>query len=120
MDNDVILRLAEENHMGGVDNLVNIYWALSGVLAAGIDGAVAEIGCYEGRTSVLLRIIIDHYAPGRELHVFDSFAGRPAHGPHDTDYTEAGELATGPDAVRATFARWRVAEPVIHQGWFAD
>jgi O-methyltransferase len=120
VDNYVILRLAAENRMGGVDNLVNIYWGLSGVLAAEVEGAVAEIGCYQGRTSVLLRMIVDHYAPGRELHVFDSFAGLPAPGPHDTDYTAEGQLATGADAVRETFARWQVAEPVIHSGWFEE
>jgi O-methyltransferase len=120
MDNHVTLRLAAENRMGGVDNLVNIYWALSSVLASGVAGAVAEIGCYQGRTSVLLQMIIDHYAPGRELHVFDSFAGLPAPGPHDADYTAEGELATGRGAVRETFARWQVAEPVIHPGWFED
>ncbi|WP_203920144.1 TylF/MycF/NovP-related O-methyltransferase [Rugosimonospora africana] len=116
----MILELAAENRMGGVDNLVNIYWGLSSVLAAGVDGGVVEIGCYQGRTSVLLRMIIDHFAPGRELHVFDSFAGLPAPGPNDTDYTVEGQLATGLDAVRETFARWQVAEPIIHAGWFEE
>jgi O-methyltransferase len=118
VDNDVILRLAKENNMGGVENLINIYWALSGVLAAGVPGDIAEIGCYQGRTSVLLRMIIDHYAPERELHVFDSFAGLPAPGPNDVGWAVEGLHETGPDAVRDTFARYGVAEPVIHDGWF--
>jgi hypothetical protein len=100
VDNQVILRLAAENGMGGVDNLVNIYWGLSSVLAAGVDGAVAEIGCYEGRTSVLLRMVIDHYAPERQLHVFDSFAGLPAPGPNATRRRARAPSRTSPDPRR--------------------
>ena len=120
MDNHVILRLAGENSMGGVENLVNVYWGLSGVLAAGVKGDVAEVGCYQGRTSVLLRLIMNHYAPDRELHVFDSFAGLPRPGPHDTGWAAEGLHRTGPEAVLDTFARWQVAPPLIHPGWFEE
>jgi O-methyltransferase len=120
MDNQVILQLAAENRMGGVDNLVNIYWALSSALVAGVGGAVVEIGCYAGRTSVLLRKVIDHFAPERELHVYDSFQGLPAAGPYDTDYTGEGQLATSVETLLATFARWGVDPPVVHPGWFHE
>jgi O-methyltransferase len=89
-------------------------------LTAGVEGSVAEIGCYEGRVSVLLQKVIDQFAPGRDLHVFDSFAGLPAPGPHDPGYPAAGQIKTTPDTLRETFARWQVAEPVIHPGWFED
>jgi O-methyltransferase len=115
-----MLHLAKENSMGGVENLMNIYWGLSSVLAAGVPGEVAEIGCYQGRTSVLLRMIIDHYAPERELHVFDSFDGLPAPGPQDVGYAAEGMHRTGQAAVRETFARWQVRQPVIHSGWFSQ
>ncbi|MGI5169455.1 TylF/MycF/NovP-related O-methyltransferase [Spirillospora sp. CA-253888] len=121
MDNDVILALASENPgMGGVDQLVNIYWALSGVLAAGVPGAVVEVGCHEGRTSVFLRKVADHFAPGRELHVYDSFEGLPPPGPNDTDYSSPGQLRTRVEDLTRTFARWDAEPPHVHAGWFAD
>ncbi|HTI19597.1 MAG TPA: TylF/MycF/NovP-related O-methyltransferase [Kutzneria sp.] len=120
MDNHFMLRLAEENTMGGVENLMNLYWALSGVLAADVPGEVTEVGCYEGRTAVLLQKVIEHYAPERELHVFDSFEGLPAPGPQDGEFAAAGMNSTGEKELRETFKRWDVREPVIHAGWFED
>jgi O-methyltransferase len=120
VDNDFMLRLSKENSMGSVENFINIYWALSSVLAAGVKGDVAEVGCYRGRVSVLLRKVIDHYAPERELHVFDSFEGLPSLGPHDGDFGNAGQHRTDVEALRDTFRRWQVREPVIHPGWFSE
>jgi O-methyltransferase len=118
VDNNVILRLAGENRMGGVENLVNIYWGLSSVLAAGVPGDVAEVGCYQGRTSVLLQMIIDYYAPERELHVFDSFEGLPLPGLNDVGWAVQGMHQTNLGELSDTFARWQVKEPVVHAGWF--
>jgi O-methyltransferase len=120
LDNDFMVRLSKENSMGSVQNLINIYWALSSVLAAGVKGDVAEVGCYQGRVSVLLRKVIDHYAPERELHVFDSFQGLPELGLNDGSFGSAGQHSTDVNTLRDTFRRWQVREPVVHAGWFAD
>jgi len=43
-----------------------------------VPGAVVELGVLEGRTSRIIRRFIDHFAPHREFHVYDSFKGLPA------------------------------------------
>lgn len=120
MDNHVIYQLVADNvDMCDVERLVNIYWALSGVLVAGVDGEVVEVGCNAGKTSVFLQMVIDYFAPERELHVYDSFRGLPVVGEHDR-YLEEGDCAASAAAVDATFARWGLRPPQIHEGWFED
>lgn len=127
MDNHIILELAQDNAaMSDVDRLVNLYWGLSSVLVGGVDGAVVELGCHTGKTSVFLRMIIDHFAPERELHVYDSFEGLPQPTGKDVrtgsaePYRKEGEFRATVEDVLATFARWDVAAPTVHAGWFED
>ncbi|MET8091558.1 TylF/MycF/NovP-related O-methyltransferase [Micromonospora sp. NPDC005220] len=118
MHNDVILRLAADNvEMGDVDRLVNIYWALSSVLVQQVPGDVIEAGCNEGRTSVLLQQVINHFAPDRSLHLYDSFEGLPEPSEHDT-FLHRGALAVTVDDLRRTFEQWHLPLPQTHQGWF--
>lgn len=105
--------------MTSIDRLVNLYHLLSQVLVFGVPGDVVELGCHRGRTSVLLRMVIDHYAPERRLLVYDSFQGMPAPGPHDK-YLHEGQYAVTPESVAESFRRWDVAPPEIVAGWFAD
>ncbi len=82
MDNEAILEIAEKNAwMTDVDRLVNLYWALSQVLVFEVEGDIVELGCHAGGTSVFLQMIIDHFDPLRQLHVYDSFQGLPEPGP---------------------------------------
>lgn len=118
LDNQVILKLADENvEMGDIDRLVSIYWALSSVLVHGVPGAVAEVGCNVGKTTVFLRMIMDQFGPDRELHVYDSFAGLPAPDVHDA-YLKEGDCPATVEQLLGTFKRWQVAPPIIHEGWF--
>lgn len=120
MDNGSILTLARDHpDMTDVDRLVNIYHLLSQTLVFGVPGAVAELGCHAGATTVLMRMIIDHFDAERPLHVFDSFCGLPAPGPKDA-YLGEGDCRASEDDLRATFARWSKALPIIHKGWFAE
>jgi O-methyltransferase len=62
-----------------------------------IAGEVAEVGTYRGASARLLR----HYgAPGKILHVFDTFAGLPPPGEHDAEF-QKGQFASELDDVRA-------------------
>lgn len=120
MDNHVIFALAEENReMSDIDRLVNLYWGLSGVLVAGVEGEVVELGCNVGKTSVFLRMVLDHFAPERTLHVYDSFEGLPPPGPFDA-YLAEGECPATVEELYATCDRWNVARPVVHKGWFTE
>jgi O-methyltransferase len=118
MDNAVIHALAARNpEMGDVDRLVNLYWAVSSVLVAGVEGAIVELGCNAGRTSVFLQMLIDDFAPGRELHLYDSFQGLPVPGAYDP-YLQAGDLKATRADVEGEFALWGLTQPHIHEGWF--
>ncbi len=121
MDNRVIFALAESNPMSNVDRLVNLYWALSSTLVAGVEGDVVELGCNAGKTSVLLRMVMDHFDPGhgRQLHVYDSFQALPPPGEHDDTLGE-GDCKASTEHFERTFERWHQRLPVIHVGWFHD
>ncbi|MGL5866562.1 MAG: TylF/MycF/NovP-related O-methyltransferase [Dermatophilaceae bacterium] len=111
------------DHAGTIDpdRLEAIAEHLGHVVRAGIGGAVVEVGCYRGAMALWLRAILDDLGDGdREVHVYDSFAGLPPAGAHDSDHLRAGELLASPDEVIATHHRWSRTPPVIHPGWFAD
>lgn len=148
MDNSIILKLAADNpNASGIDRLVNIYHLLSQILVFKVPGAIIEIGCNAGKTSVFLRMVIDHFAPDRELHVYDSFQGLPqkSHYDHlvkdtalvvkqkfvddaarsglnisyDETLTAAGLKATQ-QQLEDNFHHWKLTLPAIHAGWFED
>jgi O-methyltransferase len=120
MDNEIILEIAHENvWMTNHDRLVNVYWALSQVLVFGVEGAVVEIGCHAGGTSVFFQMIIDHFDPHRELHLYDSFQGMPEPGEKDA-YLVKGDRAAKADDVVAAFERRGLRQPFIHPGWFEE
>ncbi|HEU0132420.1 MAG TPA: TylF/MycF/NovP-related O-methyltransferase [Mycobacteriales bacterium] len=112
--------LADANpNMSDLDRLVNLYWGLSTVLAYGVPGAVVELGCNEGLTSIWFQKIIDHFRPDTAFHVFDSFKGLPAPGVHDA-YLVEGECATTRERLVANFERAGLRLPRIHEGWFDE
>ncbi|MFB6394226.1 TylF/MycF/NovP-related O-methyltransferase [Polymorphospora lycopeni] len=111
--------LLSRNSWSSMDHLTAIYWALSSVLVYQRPGAVLEVGCHAGRTSVWLQQIIQDHAPDRDLHLFDSFKGLPEPGRHDSLLT-AGDLAVSEDDVRANFTEWALSMPTIHPGWFDE
>ncbi|GAA0572007.1 hypothetical protein GCM10010172_65670 [Paractinoplanes ferrugineus] len=112
------IQLAAENEkMSDFERLTTIYWALSGALHYRVPGAVVELGCNAGLTSVWLAQIIQDLDPARELHLFDSFEGLPAPGELDT-YLDKGDCSAARSEVEANFATWKLPQPRIHPGWF--
>lgn len=121
MDASAILSLPRsgdpQTRVYRIEHLNCIYWCLSQVLFHKIPGAVVELGCYDGRASVLMRHLMDHYASNASLHVYDSFQGLPPPGQLDTTL-QAGDLAASPERLLQTYRHWQVEPPVIHEGWF--
>ncbi|MFF0087085.1 TylF/MycF/NovP-related O-methyltransferase [Streptomyces canus] len=116
--NSLLSELASANpNMTDLDRLTNLYWGLTSVLRADVPGAVVELGCNAGLTSVLFASVILAEDPGRELHLFDSFEGLPAPSAHDA-YLKEGDCRTSPAELRASFAKWELPEPTVHPGWF--
>ncbi|MFC5187974.1 TylF/MycF/NovP-related O-methyltransferase [Actinomadura harenae] len=84
-----------------------------------VDGAIVELGCYRGAMALWIRCVLDRLGDRRrEVHVYDSFAGMPAPGDHDSDHLAQGELCSAPQDVLDTHSRWGRPPPTIHAGWF--
>ncbi len=119
MDLSPILKLAMSNPFSDIDRMVNIYHLLSQVLIFDVPGSIVELGCNEGKTSLFLRLIIDHFAPHRELHVYDSFQGLPPSGSFD-DSVEQGDFKASKEQLEENFIQWELKLPFIHEGWFEE
>ncbi len=87
-------------------------------------GAVVEFGCYKGTTSLFLRRVLNLEDNGRELHVYDSFAGLPAKSIKDASVSgsnfKAGELKSSKKDLIHNFKKAGLKPPIIHKGWFSD
>lgn len=117
-------RLRGPQHTGIMTNCeqrLNMYHLLSQVLAYGVPGDVVELGCNEGQSSVLMRKVLDYYAPERVLHVYDSFEGLPEARQKDGDIPfVARDLKTSRDTLIDNFNRYGLRLPEIHAGWFNE
>jgi O-methyltransferase len=103
-------------------------------LARGIPGEFVECGVYAGAScAIMARAILDHNfdVQAREqrgksnakVHLFDSFAGIPAPGPHDDpSQVREGEAKCTIIQVQANMQRWGIPSDMLayHAGLFAD
>lgn len=101
--------------------LLVILRQLEFVLGKTTEGAVVEMGCYEGTTSLFIRRLLGE---SREFHVYDSFAGLPEK--HEADRSPAGEqfktgeLFATKKSFITHFKKAGLQLPIIHKGWFRD
>ena len=57
---------------------------LDRTLECGVPGAIVELGCFEGETTLMMRRLLDRRGhASRDLHVYDSWDGVPSPLPHD-------------------------------------
>lgn len=109
------------------------------VLQRGIPGDFVECGVYAGASCALMaRAIMDtipgvtwdeeylrvHEYIGPRVHLFDSFSGIPAPGPHDTELADnvGGESAVSFEDVRDNMKRWSIPHQLLtyHPGLFVQ
>jgi O-methyltransferase len=109
-------------HMANVEARMNIFHLASQTAAYGIAGDVVEIGCNAGESSIVIRRVLDVYAPDKEFHVFDSFQGLPELGSEDArdGVYNKGAMVAGADRLRRNFQAVGLKLPHIHEGWFED
>jgi O-methyltransferase len=99
------------------------------VLSLEAEGTLVECGCFQGASTAKLSLLAD--VVGRQLLVFDSFAGLPqAAGDESRDHDlrqaqtpswPSGAYAGGLDAVKANVERLGALSVCrFHPGWFAD
>jgi O-methyltransferase len=91
-----------------------------------IEGAVVELGCYVGTTSLFIRRVLDERGQSdkREFHVYDSFEGLPEKSQQDKSPAgvafEAGKLFIGKKAFLGQFRGANLRPPIVHKGWFSQ
>lgn len=112
------------------------------VLQRGIPGDFVECGVYAGASCALMaRAIIDDYEldrrcittpeafsserwSGPHVHLFDSFTGIPAPGPHDVELQAnvGGESACSLQEVKANMEAWGIPDELLvwHPGFFYE
>lgn len=89
-----------------------------------VDGAVLELGCHMGLTSVYIRRVLDGLRGKREFHVYDSFEGLPKKRDEDVAVGNERFLANSMSVAEGSlvdkFKIENLTLPVIHKGWFKD
>lgn len=92
-----------------------------------IEGAVVELGCNAGLTSVYIRRLLDRLNSTKEFHCYDSFEGLPPKAEQDQAVGEkADKLQEGYFDLKGTwqitnrFETEKLKLPELHVGWFKD
>jgi len=108
------------------DDVATVWRELEAILKAGVPGAVVELGCYVGTTSLFIRRLLDQVGQSgaREFHVYDSFQGLPEKVSQDSsaagiEFT-AGKLSVSKKEFLQQFRAAHLEPPVVHKGWFDD
>jgi hypothetical protein len=83
-------------------------------LSAGIPGATAECGAYQGLTSYM---ICRRTQPGKSHHVFDSFQGLSTPLPVDGEHWAKGDMVATEQQFRQNLVGFDVE---VHAGWIPD
>jgi len=104
--------------------LIGVLTHLQDVLERGIPGAIVELGCNVGTTSIYIRKLLDLYKSDKEYHVYDSWEGLPAPHQKDENYKERkfrqGACKTSMEQFKYNFMIRGLKEPTIHSGWFKE
>lgn len=87
-------------------------------LAMGLDGNIAECGCYTGASAYVVADTVRRADAAKSLHLFDSFAGLPAPGAVDGRHWRAGDLASPLETARANLADFPFVH--FHPGWIPE
>ncbi|MDS0279056.1 TylF/MycF family methyltransferase [Halomicroarcula sp. S1AR25-4] len=123
MDSVVVKDLADADEMAMTNEaqLSNHFHLLRQTLLADVPGDVVELGCFRGTSAVLFQRVLAHYAPARDLHVYDSFEGLPPKSEADGDAPlEEGFCYATVEELRDRFDAFDAAHPTVHEGWFEE
>jgi O-methyltransferase len=97
---------------------------LSRVIENQVSGAVVELGCYSGTTSLFIQRLLQDENIKRPFHVYDSFQGLPEkvlqdNSPAGTQF-KAGELYVSKQEFIKNFKQAHLPLPTIHKAWFEE
>lgn len=110
----------ESGAMGNVEQRMNMYHLVSQVLAFDVEGELVELGCHEGRCSILIQKLIEESKKPKTLHLYDSFEGLPPSGAKDGSSYTQGMFKTSENIVIGNFKKYNLRLPEIHKGFFHE
>lgn len=94
--------------MNTLEQRINFFHLLDGVVANHIAGDVIELGCFTGQCAMLFQQVLAQHHSDKTLHLYDSF---------DIKFTEQAPIE---DVLRANFAATGLRLPTLHKGYFQD
>ena len=104
--------------------LAIILGELARVLGRQVAGAVVELGCYRGATSLMMAQLMVELAPTKRLYLYDSFAGLPSKTEYDRsalgDDFQPGVLKASKSEVLKAFAHANLPRPIVKKAWFSQ
>lgn len=121
--------LSDNRWMMPSAHLATILSELAGVIRRMVPGAVVEMGCAGGKTSLRLAAFLQMLGegPGRPLHLYDSFSGFPEPSSEDEQPAnwldrEAPHLLYPEGGVLTLFEEWGngLPAPILHPGLFSE
>ncbi len=107
-----------ERYPGKLDRQIIVIQALRNVVAAGVQGAIAEFGCYMGHTAIQIAHALETLGDDSRFVLFDSFQGMPASDRAEDEYWSEGAMTADHDEVKQRFADFANVEVVA--GFFRD
>lgn len=93
------------------------------VLKNNVPGDFVECGVFAGAQCAAMALACVEVGQHRRIHLFDSFAGIPAGGEFDSEWTHpVGTSACSLEAVQGHMREWGVPDSMLvyHPGMFAD
>lgn len=94
--------------MTTVEQRINYFHLLDGVLSNAVEGDLIELGCFTGQCALLFQEILEAKGSDKRLHLYDSFEKK-------FTVDEAIE-----DVLIRNFKQKGLKLPVIHKGFFED
>jgi hypothetical protein len=107
-----------DKYPGKYDRQVIVVQMLRNVVEAGVDGAIAEFGCFRGHTAIQMVHTLRALGDRSPVLLFDSFKGMPASDLDEDRYWSEGAMTAD---LREVTARFRPYPSVrVVPGFFAD
>lgn len=92
--------------MNSLEQRMNYYLLLESVIGNGVEGDVAELGCFTGQCALLFEKVIEQTQSLKELHLYDSF---------ETKFAFTGGVE---EELLKNFELADLKVPFLHKGYF--
>jgi O-methyltransferase len=96
---------------------------LCNVLESGIEGDIVELGCYMGKTSILISQVLNFYKSSKKFYVYDSFEGLPENCEQDGEtpsWAKKGSLNSTMENFIKLYKEYNLDLPIINKGFFSE